>query len=70
MKTESTASFVARLAVTLLLRRLVSLDSWFRLIGFCAVTGCIGVAVNLLVAFSRTERSQFIRSLLRKIRKV
>ena len=58
------------LAVTLLLRRLVSLDSWFRLIGFCAVTGCIGVAVNLLVAFSRTERSQFIRSLLRKIRKV
>ncbi len=57
------------LGITCALRYMVEIHTWFGLITFCAVTGSIGLFVNVLIVLNRAERKGFIDMLRRKIKR-
>jgi len=62
-------SSVIIFAVTLLLRNVVSIHSWVGLISFCAVTGILGVLINLIVVPNQSERNHFVQFIRKKIKR-
>lgn len=57
------------LAVTALLRRAVAVNSWMSLIALCALTGCIGVLINLCVVLDRQDRKYFAGIVRQKLKR-
>lgn len=55
--------------VTMGLRSAVDIQSWFGLVAFCCVTGCLGVLINLCVTLNKHERKQVLDIIVKKIRK-
>ena len=56
-------------SVTVLLRTIVQINSWFDLIGFCIVTGVIGVVINLIVTLTHIERGQVLDVARKKLKR-
>lgn len=55
------------LGVTFALRQLLpQCISWFALIGFCAMMGCLGIIINMFVVMNKADRNRMLRFLKRK----
>lgn len=55
--------------VTFLLRAAIDVHSWFTLIAFCALAGCIGILINLCVIFNQADRQRFLSSVKKRLKR-
>ena len=60
-------SSVVIFGVTILLHRAVEIQSWFALIAFCCVSGCLGLAINLCMVLNKADRKRVFGAIRRKI---
>ncbi len=62
-------SSVLLFGISALLRRFIAIHSWFGLLAFCALCGCIGLLINLCVILDRKDRKHFLGMLHKKFRR-
>ena len=56
-------SVVILSAVTLIMQRFFSIDTWLKLIGVCLITALIGLSVNIATLFNKDDLQQLVSTL-------
>lgn len=66
---KNTVSVVVLTGIGILIKGIITPDSWIKLLLVFFILGMIGLVINILFLFNKEERSKFISQLKRKLKK-